>query len=244
MLSNGMEMNILPNEEQVAAKAGEFLGGRLRDTHEPTLLLLSGGSSLNLLAHIILPSSCAELTVAVIDERFSMSKEENNFSRIRETMFYATAIARGASYLDTSVVTGETLQAFAARMDAGLKTWRHIHPNGKVYASIGIGSDAHVIGIMPYPKSSEEFNRLFENEQQWVVGYNATGKNQFPLRATVTLPFLRKEVDTAILYIVGESKKSAFKSILARKGTLYGTPGRIIHEMRDVHVFTDIPSDL
>ena len=104
----------------------------------------------------------------------------------------------------------------------------------------GIGEDGHTAGIMPYPENSALFKSLFDDPEKWVVGYDAEGRNEHPLRVTVTLSFLREVVDHSIVYAVGDGKKEALRQVLAETGTLWQTPARIIHEMRNVMLFTDL----
>ena len=69
---------------------------------------------------------------------------------------------------------------------------------------------------------------------------NAEEKNKFPLRVTVTLPFLRHEVDEAVVYATGKEKKEAIERVRASVGTLAETPARILHEMRNAQTFFDM----
>jgi len=73
----------------------------------------------------------------------------------------------------------------------------------------------------------------------WLGGYDAKERNEYPQRATITLPFLR-EIDHSVMYMVGMEKKDALSRMLNAKGMLFETPARIVHEMKEVHIFTDI----
>src|SRR3989344_5528375 len=63
----------------------------------------------------------------------------------------------------------------------------------------------------------------------------------FPMRITVTLPFLRNIVDHSIVYAVGARKERILPRVLLEHGELWEFSARVIHEMKDVRVFTDIP---
>ena len=104
---------------------------------------------------------------------------------------------------------------------------------------MGMGPDGHTAGIMPFPEDENRFDVLFQNSEKWVVGYDAEEKNQYPLRVTTTIPFLRM-VDYALLYCVGENKKEALKRVLADGGVYAETPARVIREMATTHIVTDI----
>jgi 6-phosphogluconolactonase/glucosamine-6-phosphate isomerase/deaminase len=48
-----------------------------------------------------------------------------------------------------------------------------------------------------------------------------------------------KSIDHVVMYVVGGSKKTALDAALLEKGKLNIYPARIIHEMRDVWLYTD-----
>ena len=79
----------------------------------------------------------------------------------------------------------------------------------------------------------------FEDKKVLVAPYDAHEKNEFPLRTTTTNSFLRNKVNHAILYVSGESKRDMLQNVL-QKGSLNEYPARIIHEMKDVTLVTDI----
>ena len=130
------------------------------------------------------------------------------------------------------------MEVFAKRFEEALGNWKEEHPGGRVVITQGVGQDGHTLGIMPYSKDPDTFQELFEGKS-WVRGYDAEGKNEYPVRVTITLPFLRM-VDHSVSYITGKEKKDALSFMLSAKGTLFETPARIVHEMKDVHIFTDI----
>ena len=104
----------------------------------------------------------------------------------------------------------------------------------------GIGPDGHTVGIMPFPENPARFGELFENETVWVAGYDARGKSQYPLRATVTIPFLRTQVNESIAYVTGSEKQNALKSTLHPASAPSVIPSVIIHKMKHISLFTDI----
>ena len=230
------------DRDKVLREAMKGLNGCLRENRsKPILLMLSGGSALELLAGIDMRWIGKHITVTVLDERFSQDPAVNNFSQLAETEFYKKAERKGVDYIDTRVHGKVTLQGLAKKFASGLKKWKRRYlKKGKIIITQGVGQDGHTAGIMGYPANPKKFQQLFENEEKWVVGYTAKGKTQYPLRITVTLPFLRNEVDCAVVYVTGFSKERALKRVLAKEGTLARTPARIVHEMKGVKLFTDI----
>ena len=237
-------MKVFRSASQDAAmrKAIDALNDCLKNARrKPTLLMLSGGSALELLAGIEMRNIGKHITITVLDERYSSDPAVNNFSQIAETEFYKKAERKGIDYIDTRVHRKITLYGLARKFERGLKRWRKKHPKGHIIITQGIGTDGHTAGIIPYPRDSKKFEQLFEKEDKWVVGYNAPrAKTEYPRRITVTSSFLQDQVDCAIVYAIGFAKQRALERVFAKKGSLFKTPARIVHEMKDVSLFTNI----
>jgi 6-phosphogluconolactonase/glucosamine-6-phosphate isomerase/deaminase len=234
-------LNSYPTREEAFAKAAEYLNVLFFDSQpQPILFLSSGGSALELVEYIREENILPDVTITVLDERYSRDPEENNFSRLAATRFFEIAQSKDCDFIDTRVADGESLEEFARRFEEGLRRWEEDNPNGVVIATMGIGADGHISGILPYPESKRTFDELFETEGRWVRGYDAGDeKNPYPERATTTMPFLRDYIDRAVVFATGQDKRRALDRIVAEDGALHETPGRILHEMPDVVVFTD-----
>ena len=204
----------------------------------PVLLMVSGGSSLELLDGIEMKNIGKHITITALDERVSSDPAVNNFSQLVETEFYKEAERKGIDYIDTRLHRNISLRKFARKFERGLRAWRRKHPRGKIMCTQGIGEDGHTAGILPYPENPKKFQRLFEKQNQWVVGYRATKrKSEYVKRVTVTLPFLRKEVDCGVAYATGPRKRKAVRRVLAKRGSLAKTPARVLREMENVTLF-------
>jgi len=204
----------------------------------PVLLMVSGGSSLELLDGIEMRNVGKNITITALDERVSSDPAVNNFSQLVETEFYKEAERKGIDYIDTRLHRNISLRKFARKFERGLRAWRRKHPRGKIMCTQGIGEDGHTAGILPYPENPKKFQRLFEKQNQWVVGYRATKrKSEYVKRVTVTLPFLRKEVDCGVAYATGPRKRKAVRRVLAKRGSLAKTPARVLREMENVTLF-------
>lgn len=224
---------------QAAQRAGELLSQKLA-LPGPILLLLSGGSSLKILESTQLNKIDKRVTISVLDERLSADPAVNNFAQLARTDFLKQAIAQGAQVIDTRAQEGETLDLLSARFEWALREWREKNPDGHIVITQGIGSDGHTAGIFPYPEDPDGFKKRLDNPDRWVIGYEAGAKNQYPQRVTVTLPFLRM-VDLSILFACGEEKKDTLVKMLMLRGSLAEIPARIVQEMRQVDLFTDLP---
>lgn len=224
-----------PSIEFLLESVGKQINSVIKDSE--VLLLISGGSSLAILNNISVSLINSNITISVLDERYTSNTSINNFSQIMQTAFYRFATKSGCSFID-SRPTGETLTELALRLDQELKEWKQEHREGHIIATQGIGEDGHTSGIMPYPENETLFRELFEDEKKWVVGYDAGNKNRYPMRATTTIPFL-KMIDFSFMYVVGENKKEVLQKALSSETKLHEVPSKVIQEMKNVEVYTD-----
>lgn len=235
-----MEIVSNPNEEVLKQEAATYLSSLLTKTgSEPTLVLFSGGSALEILKHATAPENTSHLTLGVLDERFSKNVRENNCVSLKETAFYKSAVLGGARTIDTSM-RFERVEALAETMNNAWEKWIEKNPSGHILATFGMGADGHTAGIMPYGEDPGMFDILFEDTRRAVVGYDAHGKNPIPLRATATLPFLRTHITGGVGYITGMSKKPALERLMAPIGTYAETPVRVLRDLPRVHLFSSI----
>lgn len=198
----------------------------------PVLLLVSGGSAFQILDTIDSSILGKRITIGVLDERYSLDPEINNFLHFTKTKFYTHAKKNGCSFIDTHVHNGETLEAVANRFDNELKKWKTINPKGIILITQGVGPDGHTAGIFP--------GIIFENTNKWVIGYDIGKRNQYPLRITTTPYFLTDMVDYSIVFVTGENKKKVLQKVLDPESIAIEVPAAIIQKMKNVEVFTDI----
>jgi 6-phosphogluconolactonase/glucosamine-6-phosphate isomerase/deaminase len=225
------------SKKETQQKAAERLHQILdAHSHVPILFLSSGGSSLELLERIW--AFPLNFTVGMTDDRFSKDPKINNFAQLCKTLFFQKAKEHKTHFIDTRVRMGEDIESLSKRFESALDEWKKVHPEGRVVITQGVGVNSHTLGIMPYPANKDIFYQLFEGDH-WVRGYDAQERSEYPLRVTITLPFLR-QVDHCVAYMAGEEKKQALSRTLKAEGTLWETPSRIMHEMKEVILFTDI----
>ncbi|MBI2049515.1 6-phosphogluconolactonase [Candidatus Roizmanbacteria bacterium] len=240
-------IRIHKEKDEIATKkkAAKFINSLLKKYEEkPILLMLSGGSAIEILYFVSIESFGENVTITVLDERFSKDPKANNFAMLSQTGFYQKMKKkRRVNFWDTRVWEGETPEGLTDRFGGYIQGWINGYKpekDGKIIITQGVGENGHTAGIMPYPENPELFKKLFDDPKRWVTGYDAKGKNKYPLRITVTLPFLKEKVDHSIVYMVGEEKREVFERLVAKEGTPLETPGRIIHEMKNVQLFTDL----
>ncbi len=204
----------------------------------PILFLTSGGSSFDLLDHVKIPQD-SHISVGVLDERYSLDPTINNFTQLKNTPFFQRSEKLFEHILDTSASELNSLEEFAGWYESWIRTWMVENPTGVIIATIGMGSDGHTSGMMPFPEDESRFEKLFNDGYRLVVGYDAGNKNQYPMRATTTCEFMRR-IHHGVAYIVGEGKQEAWGRVVSDTGNLAQTPARILREMEDVRVFTDL----
>ncbi|MFA6016712.1 MAG: 6-phosphogluconolactonase [Patescibacteria group bacterium] len=210
----------------------------VKNKNSKILLLLSGGSAFSLLS---LNKKClnSNVTVGMLDERYSDDPQINNFFQLSLTSFFAIAKKSGCKFIDTKVNEKESIQDLAFRFEKQLRLWKDRNPNGKIIITQGMGSDGHTAGIMPYPENKRLFDKLFETEDKWVVDYDAGKKNSYPLRITTTIPFI-KLIDISIMYVVGKEKANVLKKALSENISHNIFPIAVVKEMKSVFLFTDV----
>jgi 6-phosphogluconolactonase/glucosamine-6-phosphate isomerase/deaminase len=223
--------------EAAAALSAELT--RLAQEKTPVLLLVSGGSALAILDSIDPAGLGPLVTLGVLDERYSTDPQVNNFQQLMQTSLYTNAKGSGSNFIDTRVQEAETQASLSARFEDALRAWKKAHPTGQLIITQGIGPDGHTSGVLPFPENPARFSELFIDPSIWVAAYDASGKNPYPLRVTTTLSFLQ-QVNNSFVFACGEDKKAALAALLADDGSLAQTPARIIHQMPQVAVFTDI----
>lgn len=209
-----------------------------KNKNQNVLLLLSGGSALVLLDKIDFTNLSSKVTISPLDERYSQDQAINNMFQIMATDFYQKAKEKDCLFIDTRVKNDEAMGELAERFDKSLQVWFNTYPQGIVIATLGIGPDGHISGMMPYPEDPIRFDQMF-NQKNFVTAYDAGNKNPYSQRVTTTITFLRK-INVAIVYAVGESKINALEK-LKTEGSLADTPARILNELKDskVFLFTD-----
>jgi len=225
--------------QSAAAEAGENLNLFLAENKKlPILLMLSGGSALSILDYVGPAVLGANLSLSLLDERFSQDPLINNFAQLQKTDFYKDAFEAEASFFGTLPRPNETIAELRGRWDKNLKLWHNENPKGLIVATLGMGTDGHTSGILPFPENPDEFNRLF-NGKDWTVQYRADGKSKYPERVTTTIPFL-KNIDFAFALVCGAEKRAKFDDLQSGKHTNAELPAMVWHKMKDVKVFTDL----
>lgn len=236
-----MHIEVTESIEQARHVAGQKLDELLgKYEQQAILMLLSGGSAISVLDAVDVGYAGIHTSISMIDERLIESPSQQNYSQFTNTDLYEHLLAKGIVMISTKPQPGDTVESLAMRIERKFRTWRQEHPQGKIVSLLGVGADGHTAGILPYTHDEELFNALFEKQTQWVVGYTTADTSEYPNRVTVNLPFLRTQVDHSVVYAVGQEKTKALERVTAHDGKLHTTPARILQEMKDVTLVTNI----
>jgi 6-phosphogluconolactonase/glucosamine-6-phosphate isomerase/deaminase len=242
MMPNNLEIETLESSAAAIQSAANTLTTLLHSfqgANIPTLFLCSGGSALKILDAIPNSALGSFLTVGVLDERYSTDEKINNFAQLSTLNFYLNCQTAGCKFIDSRVQPDQTIEQLADHLDRELKVWKYVNQRGKIIITQGIGPDGHTSGIMPFPEDKTLFDSTFVNTERNIVSYNAGTKNLYPLRITTTIPFL-KTCDYVMALVCGPDKDSALKACLKKDYQLNNTPGAVIQEEKNAHLFTDI----
>jgi 6-phosphogluconolactonase/glucosamine-6-phosphate isomerase/deaminase len=171
-----MKIFFQAGENEVLEEATKKLNDLLEKYKNfPLLLMFSGGSALKLIDGIQGKYITRTTTVTVLDERYSKDEEVNNFAQIKKKGFYDMLTRHEARVIDTRVHHNELQEDLAIRLEAELRTWRREYPKGKIIATLGMGEDGHVAGIIPEKNEVNKFKKLFLSKN-WVAFYDAGKK--------------------------------------------------------------------
>ncbi len=233
-----MEIFSAPDKQTAYAEAGEHLNAVLvENKKKPILLMLSGGSCLGMLEYVGKMAMGENLTISMLDDRFTHDENANNFAQLQHTDFYKDALETESSFFGTMPRKEDTLETKSKRWEEHLKKWREENSSGLVIATLGMGADGHTAGIFPH-NDENEFNTRF-NSSAWMAAYNVGEKSEYKERITSTITFLRM-VDFAIAFVAGQEKKAKLTELKEKKGKLNEFPALVWHDIKDVKVFTDI----
>jgi len=217
--------------------AGQALGEVLKKyADRPVLLMLSGGSAMSILDYVDEECLGSNITISVLDERCSRDPQINNFLQLKETTFFKNAVSAGVQVISTEVKEGEGCSDLGNRWEKDLRNWKAKNPDGVIIATMGMGPDGHVAGIMPNAEE-ETFNG-----SDLVVSYSVSPEvNKFTDRVTVTYAFLKDYIDEGIAYASGSEKQNIIKVLEENpdEKDIVTIPARIFYQMRSVKLYTD-----
>ncbi|MFM2381681.1 MAG: Glucosamine-6-phosphate isomerase/6-phosphogluconolactonase [Candidatus Parcubacteria bacterium] len=195
-----MKTNISTNPKQ---EAGECVSQILLTHNEqPILFLLSGGSALSVLECIQPQALGANLTVVMMDERFTDDTQGNNFLQLQNTSFFTTAKAAGVEIIESTKNEGERHEQFAERISTAVDTYLRVHTDAFVVGLFGIGEDGHTASI--FPTTEQDFIVAYSSDNSYIA--ITRPQEKYPFRISITPTFIEEKISEVVLYAVGSKK--------------------------------------
>jgi 6-phosphogluconolactonase/glucosamine-6-phosphate isomerase/deaminase len=218
-----------PDVDVAHALSSEF------EKHKNTdiLLLLAGGSALQVLDLLDTAYLNEYVTIMMMDERFTSDPKENNFLQMTKTAFHAITSAQGITMLPSVPKEEESHADFTKRIEDALTSYITYKPEATIIALFGIGPDGHTAGIFPMDK--ESFVDTYGQGQLYTqVNYE---KNPSPERCSITPKFITNYITKSFVYATGESKLPILTTI-QDPYELHEMPAHI-HEHINSELFID-----
>ncbi len=228
-------MRVVTDYSDPVEGAAEALGVAL-ELHKsrPVLLLLSGGSALAVLDRLPASVFGADLTIAMIDERWSHEPTINNFAQLMALSFFERRTLAGATFFDSRPHAAESPAHLAARFDTFLRDWYVKHPHGVTIANLGMGADGHTAGIFP------GYVAALDAAGKWVENCTLAPEiNPYPERVTVTPQFLTSKIDQAVALVSGTAKHSVLQAVINQESAPEIYPANLWHQMCYVTLVSD-----
>ena len=186
-----------------AKTAGRYITEKIAEHQKKDiLLLLSGGSVLQILEYIDASSFGPHVTLALTDDRFTDNIQENNFLQIQNTEFFSKINERGIEVIATNPQAKEDFDAFFNRIEGEYNSYVNTHTNAYVLGIFGIGDDGHTASI--FPDDTVSFKNKYRNENILTQTFN--GPLPYAQRITITPKFIEEHINEVVLYAVGKNK--------------------------------------
>lgn len=229
-----VHQNCQKPDKKSAVKLAELLA-----VDKPILFLSAGGSSLDVLKALPSSVSFSDVTVSVLDERVTNNLSDRNFYQLQQI----DCIQKQQDTIDfidplpdTDVDPAEAGKQFANN----LRHWQEDNPSGQAIATVGIGTDGHIAGMIP--TSRNKFESRFSTDDI-AVGYtDHEMENEFASRITTTKKFFLSYLDQAVAYAVGASKCSVLQQLTTIDEDVFSRPAELLKQV-PTNVFTDCRLD-
>lgn len=225
-------------------QAAMYLADYLRSTvsQQPTLLLLSGGSAVNMYTELftILTERHQQLegvTVSLVDERFvPTGHADSNATQLEHSGVIKMIQTLGGTWIQYLQDDQESGAEVADRVSALFSQWQLTH---QVLVLAGLGDDAHTAGLLP-TNDGQTIKNVYLTEQP-IAYYQlpADVENPYRHRLTTTPHFLA-HAQTVIVYATGAKKAAALRRLVAGNEPISTCPALALRaSQQPVIVLTD-----
>lgn len=215
---------------RAANKLREFL-----ETDSPILFLSSGGSSLSVLSELSDDFSWANITITVLDERVTDEQHNQNFFQLRQLDSFSEK-KPNSHFINPLTDSGNEPVTAGKKFASSIRRWLENNPDGQVIATVGVGADGHIAGMLSTNKKT--FADRFRGDRL-AVGYEDQDlQNEFKKRITTTEVFFIDILDQAIVYAVGEEKCSILRHLVSGHTSIHKRPAELL-KRTPAELFTD-----
>ena len=220
-----------------AFDAGQYIQEKLlAHKDEYILLLVAGGSALNVLEYIDGSKLNSKVTLATTDERFTHEAKGNNFVQLQTTNFYKDAREVGVQCINSKPQITDTHESFTKRLTLAFEDYYKTHSNSYTIGIFGIGEDGHTASI--FPTSESEYISKYGNGALYVSLVNSS--LQYAYRTTITPSFIEEKIDDVVLYATGNTKCDNILNYMHNRNfNHYQIPALIPAQHQQSILFTD-----
>lgn len=232
-------MNI-ETSNQPAVAAGAHISRLLKAHSGDVVVLLSGGSALDVFEYIDAPHDTGTATFEcrtifmMGDERVTGKEKINNYLQLKSRYKDHPLIG---CVIDTSAQEAENPENYATRIRKIFfeKYFSKLH-NPKIFMILGMGTDGHTAGI--FPLDEESFAKMYEADSMYVP-VHAEGLT-IDSRASFTPGWILESVDAVIGYVVGDGKAAMLNQLKTESKPIHERPAEILKRHKNSTVYTDI----
>lgn len=239
--------------DNAAKEVGEHINTIIQEHYGDTVILLAGGSALDIIEYIEPGKKCFHQecqadasedkknlcqrtecrTIFIMgDERVSGETEINNYLQLQSR--YPSHPVTSLT-IDTSPIENETAKDFADRIqNTFLKKLPELN-NPKIISILGIGMDGHTAGIFPMDEAS--FRRVYQDDLTYVPVHVEGLK--IDSRASFTPTWLLSNADELIGYAVGPDKKEILENLNSDTKKLNEQPAELLNLHKRSFIYTD-----
>lgn len=238
-----MSMRVCVSQEP-SRDAAMHIGSLMRNTNIHTLVLLSGGSALEVLEHVDPEVLGPHLTLQMADERCSDIQIANNFFKLVQTKFYKEALNRGVHITSSTSKENDNERACSeiqTNLENGFNTFvaTYAPHDRNIVALLGAGADGHTASIFP-TQDIEKFNQTYYDKKHTYTCVTVH-ENEYKDRVTITLSALEEYVHEIIFYVVGDTKHDIVSRIITFRdeAPAHVLPAAAITQLPNVSFYTD-----
>lgn len=218
-----------------AKDAGEHISKLIREAGTDVLVLLSGGSALDVFEYIQVDKSECRTIFMMGDERVTGEVDTNNYSQLK-TRYSSHPLINDV--LDTSARKEETPEFFATRIQKLVLENISKLTNVKIILLLGVGRDGHTAGIFPLPEDT--FRETYKEDVMYAPVHHKT--LTIDSRASFTPSWILSNVDDVFGYITTEAKKQILDELMNESKEIHERPAELLKIHKNSFIYTDIGS--